>query len=75
MYERHRGWARKDGLKPSDVFRRNFYGAFVEDEVGVAFRAMILSRSRHIFDEGSHPLEAGLVERLEDVEGGEQERT
>jgi predicted TIM-barrel fold metal-dependent hydrolase len=41
MYERHRGWARKDGLKPSDVFRRNFYGAFVEDEVGLAFRDRI----------------------------------
>ena len=41
MYERHRGWARKDGLKPSDVFRRNFYGAFVQVEVGVAFRNRI----------------------------------
>jgi predicted TIM-barrel fold metal-dependent hydrolase len=41
MYERHQSWARKDGLKPSDVFRRNFYGAFVDDEVGVTLRHRI----------------------------------
>lgn len=38
MWERHRHWARLDDLKPSDLFRRNMYGAFVDDSVGLALR-------------------------------------
>jgi predicted TIM-barrel fold metal-dependent hydrolase len=43
MWERHQGWAGDDmgPLRPSEVFRRNFYGAFVDDEVGMELRDRI----------------------------------
>jgi hypothetical protein len=43
MWERHRGWAGDDmgPMRPSEIFRRNFYGAFVDDEVGLELRDRI----------------------------------
>jgi predicted TIM-barrel fold metal-dependent hydrolase len=38
MWERHRMWSGLDDLMPSELFRRNMYGAFVDDEVGLALR-------------------------------------
>ena len=31
-------WSGLDDLKPSELFRRNLYGAFVDDSVGLALR-------------------------------------
>ncbi len=41
MYDRHKAWARHDGMLPSEIFARNFYGAFVDDQVGVDLRHRI----------------------------------
>jgi predicted TIM-barrel fold metal-dependent hydrolase len=43
MWERHQGWAGDDmgPMRPSEIFRRNFYGAFVDDEVGIELRDRI----------------------------------
>ena len=38
MWERHRMWSNLDDLKPSELFRRNMYGAFVDDSVGLELR-------------------------------------
>lgn len=38
MWERHRMWSGMDDLKPSELFKRNMYGAFVDDEVGLSLR-------------------------------------
>jgi predicted TIM-barrel fold metal-dependent hydrolase len=38
MWERHRMWSGLDDLKPSELFQRNMYGAFVDDEVGLQLR-------------------------------------
>ena len=38
MWERHRMWSHLDDLKPSELFRRNLYGAFVDDSVGLEMR-------------------------------------
>lgn len=38
MWERHRMWSGLDDLKPSELFKRNMYGAFVDDEVGLELR-------------------------------------
>jgi hypothetical protein len=41
MWEKHRMWAGLDDLRPSELFRRNFHGCFVDDRVGVENRAYI----------------------------------
>jgi predicted TIM-barrel fold metal-dependent hydrolase len=43
MWERHQGWAGDDmgPRRPSEVFASNFYGAFVDDEVGIELRDRI----------------------------------
>lgn len=38
MWERHQMWSGLDDLKPSELFKRNMYGAFVDDEVGLELR-------------------------------------
>lgn len=38
MWERHRMWSGLDDLKPSELFKRNMYGAFVDDMVGLELR-------------------------------------
>jgi predicted TIM-barrel fold metal-dependent hydrolase len=38
MWERHRMWSGMDDLKPSELFKRNMYGAFVDDRVGLELR-------------------------------------
>jgi predicted TIM-barrel fold metal-dependent hydrolase len=38
MWERHRMWSGLDDLKPSELFKRNLYGAFVDDTVGLELR-------------------------------------
>jgi predicted TIM-barrel fold metal-dependent hydrolase len=38
MWERHRMWSGLDDLKPSELFKRNMYGAFVDDSVGLELR-------------------------------------
>jgi len=38
MWERHKHWSRLDGLLPSDVFRRNIFGTFVDDQIGIDLR-------------------------------------
>lgn len=38
MWERHRMWSHLDDLKPSELFKRNLYGAFVDDTVGLELR-------------------------------------
>jgi predicted TIM-barrel fold metal-dependent hydrolase len=38
MWERHRMWSGLDDLKPSELFTRNMYGAFVDDTVGLELR-------------------------------------
>lgn len=38
MWERHQGWATLGALKPSELFKRNMYGAFVDDMVGLELR-------------------------------------
>ncbi|MET7770866.1 amidohydrolase family protein [Nocardia sp. NPDC005366] len=38
MWERHRMWSGLDDLRPSDLFKRNVYGAFVDDQVGLELR-------------------------------------
>jgi predicted TIM-barrel fold metal-dependent hydrolase len=40
-WERHRYWGHADDLRPSDAFRRNFYGAFVDDQIGIELRHAI----------------------------------
>jgi predicted TIM-barrel fold metal-dependent hydrolase len=36
-----RGWKSKDGLLPSDYWRRHMFGTFMEDEIGVRLRDVI----------------------------------
>jgi predicted TIM-barrel fold metal-dependent hydrolase len=38
MWERHRMWSGLDDLRPSELFKRNMYGAFVDDMVGLELR-------------------------------------
>ena len=38
MWERHRMWSGLDDLKPSELFKRNMYGAFVDDAIGLQLR-------------------------------------
>jgi predicted TIM-barrel fold metal-dependent hydrolase len=38
MWERHRMWSHLDDLRPSELFKRNMYGAFVDDSVGLELR-------------------------------------
>jgi hypothetical protein len=38
MWERHEMCSGLDDLRPSDLFERNMYGAFVDDSVGLALR-------------------------------------
>lgn len=38
MWERHKHWSRLDGMLPSELFKRNMYGAFVDDRVGIELR-------------------------------------
>ena len=41
MWEKHKHWSKLDGLLPSDIFRRNIYGTFVDDEIGIQLRERI----------------------------------
>jgi predicted TIM-barrel fold metal-dependent hydrolase len=38
MWERHRMWSHLDDLRPSELFKKNMYGAFVDDSVGIELR-------------------------------------
>jgi predicted TIM-barrel fold metal-dependent hydrolase len=37
-WDRHKMWSRLDGLLPSDIFKRNIYGTFVDDQIGIDLR-------------------------------------
>ena len=38
MWDRHKMWSRLDGMLPSDIFRRNILGTFVDDQIGIDLR-------------------------------------
>jgi predicted TIM-barrel fold metal-dependent hydrolase len=38
MWERHRMWSHLVDLRPSELFKRNMYGAFVDDSDGLELR-------------------------------------
>jgi predicted TIM-barrel fold metal-dependent hydrolase len=38
MWERHKHWSSLDGLLPSEIFRRNILGTFVDDQIGIDLR-------------------------------------
>ena len=38
MWERHRMWGHLDDLLPSEIFKQNVYGTFVDDQVGIDLR-------------------------------------
>ena len=38
MWDRHRMWGHLDDLLPSEIFKRNIYGTFVDDQVGIQLR-------------------------------------
>jgi predicted TIM-barrel fold metal-dependent hydrolase len=38
MWERHKAWSDMGELRPSELFKRNMYGAFVDDMVGLELR-------------------------------------
>jgi predicted TIM-barrel fold metal-dependent hydrolase len=38
MWEKHKHWSRLDTLLPSDIFKRNILGTFVDDQIGIDLR-------------------------------------
>jgi predicted TIM-barrel fold metal-dependent hydrolase len=41
MWDRHKHWSNLEGLLPSDIFRRNILGTFVDDQIGIDLRDRI----------------------------------
>lgn len=38
MWEKHHHWSRLDDLLPTDIFKRNILGTFVDDQIGIDLR-------------------------------------
>lgn len=41
MWDKHKMWSRLNGMLPSDIFKRNILGTFVDDQVGIDLRHQI----------------------------------
>jgi predicted TIM-barrel fold metal-dependent hydrolase len=72
MWERHRMWSGLDDLKPSELFKRNLYGAFVDDTVGLELRYRvgvdrILWESDFPHVESLWPQSQDVIKRVADI--------